>query len=78
MRLPAAPAVATVHVGYYDELPLAYGAIFAWAHEHGHELAGPVRETYLDDPAQAGRGERATRVAIPLARPMPTPEEEPC
>lgn len=77
VRLPAAPAVATVHVGAYDELPLAYGAIFAWAHEHGHELAGPVRETYLDDPTRAGRGEPATRVAIPLARPMPI-LEGPC
>jgi DNA-binding transcriptional MerR regulator len=78
VRLPAAPAVATVHVGAYDELPLAYGAIFAWAHERGHELAGPVRETYLDDPAPAGRGERATRVAIPLAHATSSPREEPC
>jgi DNA-binding transcriptional MerR regulator len=63
------PVVGTLHVGAYDELPLAYGALLAWAHERGHELAGPVRETYLSDPARVPAPELVTRLSIPLARP---------
>jgi DNA-binding transcriptional MerR regulator len=61
------PVVGTLHVGAYDELPLAYGALLAWAHERGHELAGPVRETYLSDPARVPAPELVTRLSIPLA-----------
>jgi DNA-binding transcriptional MerR regulator len=67
VRLDGGPVVSTLHVGAYDELPLAYGALLAWAHERGHELAGPVRETYLSDPAGVPAPELATRVSIPLA-----------
>ena len=63
------PVVGTLHVGAYDELPLAYGALLAWAHERGHELAGPIRETYLSDPARVPAPELVTRLSIPLARP---------
>ena len=55
VRLAGGPVVSTLHVGAYDELPLAYGAaLLSWAHERGHELAGPVRETYLPAPPPAG------------------------
>lgn len=72
VRLPGGPAAATLHAGAYDELPLAYGALLSWIHERGREPAGPVRETYLNDPARVPAPELATRVSIPLE-----PAEEP-
>jgi DNA-binding transcriptional MerR regulator len=71
VRLVGGPAVCTRHVGAYEELPLAYGALLAWAHERGHELAGPVRETYLSDPVRVPAAQRVTRVSVPLAREAP-------
>jgi hypothetical protein len=68
VRLAGGPVVSTLHVGPYDELPLAYGALLAWAGERGLALAGPVRETYLSDPARIPAPELATRVSIPLDR----------
>jgi DNA-binding transcriptional MerR regulator len=71
VRLAGGPVVTTLHAGAYDELPLAYGALLAWAGERGHELTGPVRETYLADPARVPAPELVTRVSIPLAREAP-------
>ena len=71
VRLAGGPVVSTLHVGSYDELPLAYGALLSWAHERGHELAGPIRETYLSDPARVPAPELVTRISIPVAREAP-------
>jgi DNA-binding transcriptional MerR regulator len=71
VRLDGGPVVSTLHVGSYDELPLAYGALLSWAHERGHELAGPIRETDLSDPARVPAPELVTRISIPVAREAP-------
>lgn len=71
VRLAGGPVASTLHAGPYDELPLAYGAVIAWAHERGHELAGPVRETYLSDPARVPAPELLTRISVPLAKEPP-------
>ena len=63
-------AATTVHVGAYEELPLAYATVLGWAHEHGHEPCGPVLETYLTDPEVVPPHELVTRVAVLVA---PTP-----
>ena len=34
-----------------------------------HELAGPVRETYLSDPARVPAPELVTRLSVPVERP---------
>jgi DNA-binding transcriptional MerR regulator len=67
VRLPGATVARTLHVGAYDELPLAYAALLSWAHERGREAAGPFRETYLAAPPRVPSGELVTRVALPLA-----------
>ena len=66
-EVPGGLAATTVHVGGYDELPLAYATVLGWAHEHGHEPRGPVLETYLNDPRATPEHELATRVAVLLA-----------
>lgn len=64
--LPAGPVAATTHVGPYAQLGLAHHALFAWVHERGHRELGPVREVYLNDPADVTPNELATRVLVPI------------
>lgn len=63
-ELPAGHAATSMHVGSYEELPLAYASVLGWAHEHGHEPCGPVVETYLSDPDTTPVHELVTRVAV--------------
>ncbi|MBF6620495.1 MAG: MerR family transcriptional regulator [Patulibacter sp.] len=51
VEIPGGPVARAVHVGPHDELPLAWFPLLAWARERGHEVVGPVRERYVDDPA---------------------------
>lgn len=49
--LPGGTVATTLHVGPYDELAGAYAAVTAWIAQNGFEVAGPVRERYLNGPA---------------------------
>lgn len=66
--LPAGSMVSLTHVGPYEELPLSYYALFAWARERGHELGGPVREIYVNDPREVDSSMLTTHVLIPIER----------
>jgi AraC family transcriptional regulator len=50
--LPAGPAACTTHMGPYDGLSSAYGALEEWMHDHGYATAGPPWEDYVTDPAE--------------------------
>jgi len=64
--LPAGPVVETVHVGPYDTMEPAYGALASWVHEHDGELAGAAWEVYLTSPeAQPDPGTWRTEVVQP-------------
>ncbi|MFU8889202.1 MAG: GyrI-like domain-containing protein [Trueperaceae bacterium] len=49
-EIPAGRAVQCIHVGPFDQLGAAYGALEAWMAERGLEHGGPAFEVYLDDP----------------------------
>jgi effector-binding domain-containing protein len=49
-ELPGGTVAYTLHVGPYDGVGPAYQAVTTWIQEHGHETAGPPRETYLNGP----------------------------
>lgn len=66
MTLPGGPWAATLHVGPYEELPLAYTAVLEHVRAPGQQAKGPVTETYLTDPSTASPDEYVTRVAMPL------------
>ncbi len=57
----------TVHQGAYDQIAPAYHALTTWIHEHGHAVAGPPREIYLDDPTTTAPDEVRTEVQWPIA-----------
>jgi effector-binding domain-containing protein len=45
-------AATTIHMGPYDELPDAYGAIEQWIEAEGLISAGPAWESYITDPSE--------------------------
>lgn len=57
---------STVHRGPYREIAPAYHTVTAWISEHGHEVAGPPREIYLNDPQTVSEDELLTRVDFPI------------
>jgi effector-binding domain-containing protein len=66
-RVPEVPVASTVHRGPYEEMGEAYAAIDTWIAEHHREAVGPIRETYLNGPAEVDEpSEYLTEVEVPL------------
>lgn len=65
-EIPGGPTAWLLHRGAYEELGIAYHALFAWTQERGHEQGGAMREIYLNDPAEVPADELETRVLLPL------------
>ena len=65
-ELEGGTVAATVHRGPYQEIGAAYHTLTAWISEHGHEIAGPPREIYLNDPQTVAPEELLTRVEFPI------------
>jgi effector-binding domain-containing protein len=65
-RLGGGSFARTVHRGPYEALGLAHAAVFAWVRERGHEVAGPAREVYVDDPAEVDADALRTEVLLPF------------
>ncbi len=64
--LDATPVAWCLHQGAYEELGLAYHAVFAAIQVHGHEQDGPMREVYLNDPADTPVEQLLTEVIVPI------------
>ncbi len=57
----------TLHVGPYEALGGAYDAVTDWIRGRGFELAGPMRERYLNGPGDnVTPAEYRTEVEIPV------------
>jgi len=65
-ELEGGAMATTVHHGPYEQIGSAYHTLTAWISEHGHDLAGPPRETYLNDPQTVPPEELLTRVEFPI------------
>jgi effector-binding domain-containing protein len=65
-ELEGATVVTTVHHGPYEQIAPAYHTLTAWISEHGHDVAGPPREIYLNDPRMVPVEELLTRVEFPI------------
>jgi effector-binding domain-containing protein len=65
-EIPGGAVASTLHRGPYDEIQPAYHALAGWIQEHGHEVAGPPREIYLNDPSQAEPADLETEVVWPI------------
>lgn len=60
--------VTTVHQGRYEEIAPAYHTLTGWISEHNHEMAGPPREIYLNDPQTVPPDDLQTRLEFPITR----------
>lgn len=65
-ELEGGPMATAVHLGPYEGIGSAYHALTMWISEHGHEIAGPPREIYLNDPQVIAPAELLTRVEFPI------------
>lgn len=57
---------ATMHHGPYAEIAPAYHTLSGWIQEHGHQMAGPPREVYLNDPETTLPEDLLTQVQWPI------------
>ncbi len=67
-ELPAGPAAVTAHMGPYETLDAAYGALQEWIAGHGFRSGGPFWEVYFTDPNEVpDPAQWLTEVFQPLA-----------
>ena len=65
--LPAVTVARTLHVGPYEALGTAYDAVTDWIRGRGFELAGPMRERYLNGPGDhVTPADYQTEVEVPV------------
>lgn len=69
LHAPASTLATTEHRGAYEEIGVAHHALLAWAEENGRPSVGPMRETYLNDPAHVPEAELLTRISLPISMP---------
>jgi effector-binding domain-containing protein len=60
------PVTSTLHHGPYSEIAPAYHTLTGWIQDHGHEMAGPPREIYLNDPSNVAPVDLLTEVQWPI------------
>ncbi|PKI93172.1 hypothetical protein CW368_02525 [Actinomycetales bacterium SN12] len=66
--LPAGPAWATTHVGPYDQLGQAWGALMQRAAEQGAAPIGVSIESYVSDPTDTAPEQLRTDLIMPVGR----------
>ena len=66
--LPGGHVLTTLHVGAYDEVGAAYGALETYLINNGYEPAGAAWECYLDGPDVAEPRTRVYQPARHLSR----------
>jgi effector-binding domain-containing protein len=65
-EIPGGKAAACLHIGPYDRLGGAYGALNEWMEANGYAPTGVVYEFYLNDPETTPPAELQTQVVFPL------------
>ncbi len=67
LLVPGGMVASTVHQGEYAAVAPAHHVHTGWIQAHGHQLAGPPREIYLDDPSQVEPGTQRIKIQWPIA-----------
>ena len=55
-----------VHIGPLNEIRMTIHRVISWIGDNGYEIAGPLEEVYLTDPAGAEPHELVTEVGFPV------------
>ncbi|MDD1749442.1 MAG: GyrI-like domain-containing protein, partial [Methanothrix sp.] len=69
--LPEARVLSLIHKGSYPTIHQSYQVVFENMARAGLEVAGPIRELYLNDPAQTAEKDLLTEIQIPCELPRP-------
>lgn len=56
-----------IHKGPYEAIGPVYEKLFAWLQENDHEVTGPIREAYLNDPREVAPEEILTIIYAPIS-----------
>lgn len=64
--LPGGTMVKVVHKGPYGTAETTYNEIFAWMAKRGKEVTGPIREVYINDPAEVPEEDILTEIYVPV------------
>lgn len=67
--VPGGTVAVTTHHGPYDEISPAYHTVTGWIQDHGHQIAGPPREIYLNDPRSVIPDDLLTEIQFPINAP---------
>jgi effector-binding domain-containing protein len=65
-NLPETRVLSVVHKGSYETLHMTYRDIFKHMMKGCIEIAGPIRELYLNDPAKVKAEELMTEIQVPI------------
>ena len=65
-QLPGGKMAKTTHKGPYEDCGPTYERLFAWLGENRKNVAGPIREVYLNDPRAVPQEEILTDIYAPL------------
>lgn len=66
-RFPASRQAVALHSGPYEGMGDAFGAVYAWLQDHGHESVGPPRDTILVGPRETSDPAMyRTEIAYPI------------
>lgn len=66
IETPRGVTASILHRGSYDDMGEAYAAVSAWILARGHSIIGPVREVYLNSPAEVDEGDLLTELHFPI------------
>jgi effector-binding domain-containing protein len=65
-ELEGGSVATTLHRGPYEQIGPVYLGLQEWISEHGHVVAGPPHEIYLNDPQAVAPEELLTRIEYPI------------
>lgn len=64
-EFPGGKLASVVHLGPYDQLESAYGALAQWVSDHGYESTGVAYELYYSEP-ETPPDQTKTEIMFPL------------
>jgi effector-binding domain-containing protein len=65
-EIPAGRYATTLHIGPYNQMDAAYGALNSWIQQNSFQATGAAYEFYLNDPREVDPKDLQTRILFPL------------
>lgn len=69
-QMPETTVASLIHEGAYNKLPQSYNVLLRWVKESGYEVAGPLREIYLQfsTPVKQDDDSYVTEIQAPIEK----------